>query len=90
MFHQQAVGALEVAMCPVYLAKQNNKGKSYSLVVETCLAVLSTGTWCVDTGAANHICNSLQEFHQTRQFSDREIYILGGDNTSVSSCSRRY
>ena len=30
--------------CPVYLNKVNKQGKSYSLVVETCLAVLSTGT----------------------------------------------
>ena len=30
--------------CPVYLSKVNKKGKSYSLVVETCLAVLSTNT----------------------------------------------
>ena len=30
--------------CLVYLNKVNKQGKSYSLVVETCLAVLSTGT----------------------------------------------
>ena len=62
--------------CPISLAKQNNKGKSYSVVVEIYLAVLSTGTWCVDTGAINHIFNSLQGFYQTRQLSDGEIYIF--------------
>ena len=47
--------------------------------------MLSTSTWCVDTGASNHICNSLQEFHQTRQLSDGEIYIFLGDGTRVSA-----
>ena len=59
----------------------------HSLVVEveTCLVVLSTNTWCVDTGVTNHICSSLLEFYQTRQLSDREIYIFWGDNTRVST-----
>ena len=48
--------------CLSYLSKVNKQGKSYSLVVETCLAMLSTGTWCVDTGATNHVCNPLQGF----------------------------
>ena len=45
--------------------QENNKGVSYSLVVETCLAVLSTGTWGVDTGATDHVYNSLQGFQET-------------------------
>ena len=61
--------------CPVYLSKVNKQGKSYSLVVETCLAVLYTGTWCVDTGATNHVFNSLQGFQETMQLSDGEIYL---------------
>ena len=63
----------------------NKQGKSYSLVVETCIAVLSTGTWCVDTGAANHICNSLQGFQETRQLSDREIYLHMGNATKAET-----
>ncbi|MBE2321140.1 DDE-type integrase/transposase/recombinase, partial [Solirubrobacter sp. CPCC 204708] len=63
----------------------NNQGKSYSLVVETCLAVLSTGTWCVDTGATNHVCNSLQGFQETRQLSDGEIYLHMGNATRVAA-----
>ena len=43
VFHLKQSGHWKM-QCPVYLARQNNKGKSYSLVVETCLAVLSTDT----------------------------------------------
>ena len=48
--------------CPCFLNRPNNGGKFHLLVVETCLAVRSTGTWCVDSGATNHVCNTLQEF----------------------------
>ena len=63
----------------------NNKGKFHSLVVESCLAVISTGIWCVDTEATNHVCNSLQRFQETRQLSDGEIYLLMGDATRVAA-----
>ncbi|CAA0826938.1 Unknown protein, partial [Striga hermonthica] len=52
------------ANCP--LPKKPEKGTPFALVVETCLAVLSTNTWCVDTGATDHVCNSLQEFQETK------------------------
>ena len=69
--------------CP--LLKQGNKeGISHLLVVETCLAVLSTGTWCVDTGATNHVYNTLQGFQETRRLSDGEICLFMGDATKVS------
>ena len=61
----------------------NKQGKSYSLMVETCLAVLSAGTWCVDTGATNYVCNSLQGFQETKQLSDGEIYLHMGNSTKV-------
>ena len=70
--------------CPVYLSNVNKQGKSYSLVVKTCLAVLSTGTWYVDTGATNHVCNSLQGFQETRQLSDGEVYLHMGNATKVA------
>ena len=63
----------------------NKQCESYSLVVETCLAVLSSGTWCVDTGATNHVCNSLQGFQETRQLSDGEIYLHMGNATKVAA-----
>ena len=38
------------------------KGTSFSYYIETCLVVDSTDSWIVDSGATNHICNSLQGF----------------------------
>ena len=63
----------------------NNQCKSHLQVVESCLAVRSTGTWCVDTGATNHVCNSLQGFQETRQLSDGEIYLHMGNATKVAA-----
>ena len=37
----------------------NNQDMSFAYVVETCLMACTTGTWCVDTRATNHVCNSL-------------------------------
>ncbi|KAG6492736.1 hypothetical protein ZIOFF_047701 [Zingiber officinale] len=68
--------------CPC--RKENNKGISYSLVVETCLAVLSTGTWYVDTGATDHVCNSLQGFQETRRLYEGEITAYMGNTTRVA------
>ena len=71
--------------CPAYLNKLNKQGKSYSLVVETCLAMLSTDTWCVETRATNHVRNSLRGFQETRQLSNREIYLHMGTGTKVAA-----
>ncbi|CAA0840168.1 Unknown protein, partial [Striga hermonthica] len=46
------------ANCPSL--KKFDKCTPFALVIETCLAVLSTSTWCVDTRATDHVCNSLQ------------------------------
>ena len=43
----------------------NTSGMPITLVIETCLTACTTGTWCVDTGATNHVCNSLQGFQET-------------------------
>ena len=37
----------------------NNQGMSFAYVAETCLMACTTGTWCMDTGATNHVYNSL-------------------------------
>lgn len=35
-------------------------GMRFALVIEEYLVVDSTDSWIVDSGATNHICNSLQ------------------------------
>ena len=54
-------------------------------VVETCLLACTTGTWCVDTGATNHVCNSLQGFQETRRLADGEICLWLGDTSKVAA-----
>ena len=58
---------------------------SHALVVETCLMACTIGTWCVDTGATNHVCNSLQGFQKTRRLADGEICLWMGDTTKVAA-----
>ena len=58
---------------------------SLCLVTESCLLACTTGTWCVDTGATNHVCNSLQGFHKTRRLARGEIDILMGDTLRVAA-----
>ncbi|CAA0841984.1 Unknown protein, partial [Striga hermonthica] len=65
------------ANCP--LSKKPKKGTPFALVVETCLAVLSTSTWCVDTRATDHVCNSLQGFQETKRLREGEVTIYLGD-----------
>ena len=38
----------------------NNSGMPQSYVVESYFMARTTGTWCVDTRATNHVCNTLQ------------------------------
>ena len=53
----------------------NNSGTPLVYVVETCLMACTTSTWCVDTVATNHVCNSLQGFHEPGdQLEGRSIY----------------
>ncbi|CAA0821515.1 Unknown protein, partial [Striga hermonthica] len=69
--------------CP--LLKKGKEGNSHTFVVETCLAVVSTSTWCVDTGATDHVCNSLQGFQETRRLRDGEITVYMGNATKVAA-----
>ena len=55
------------------------------LVMESYLLACTTGTWCVDTEATNHVCNSLQGFQETRRLAKREIYLLMGDTSRVAA-----
>ncbi|KAL8120252.1 hypothetical protein AgCh_017415 [Apium graveolens] len=69
--------------CPLP-TKTNNTGMSLSLVTETFIAAISTSTWCVDTGATDHVCNSMQGFRLSRMLRDGEIYVFMGDATKVA------
>ena len=57
----------------------------FCLVIESCLMACTTSTWCVDTGATNHVCNSLQGFQETRRLAKGEIYLLMGDTSCVAA-----
>ena len=70
--------------CPERKNKESS-GMSVSFVVESCLVDVSTGTWCVDTGATNHVCKSLQGFQVTRQLRDGEIHLQMGNNSQASA-----
>ncbi|KAB7525493.1 hypothetical protein F8C76_17835, partial [Flagellimonas olearia] len=61
--------------CPKLLAK---KGTSFSYYIETCLVVDSTDSWIVDSGATNHICNSLQGFQIMQRIEKGEFAFRVG------------
>ncbi|RVW98285.1 Retrovirus-related Pol polyprotein from transposon TNT 1-94 [Vitis vinifera] len=83
-FHCKQPGHWKL-QCPTWLAKKKQGTSPFHLlVVETCLAVLTTHQWCVDSGATNHVCNSLQGFQGTRQLSKGEVNIFLGDGTEVA------
>ena len=48
--------------CPDFLSKKKTLGMIESLVFEVSVAAGTLESWCVDSGATNHICNSLQRF----------------------------
>ena len=73
--------------CPKYKARIQNgqsSGMPICLVTESCLLACTIATWCVDTGATNHVCNSLQGFQETRRLAKGEIDLLMGDTSRVT------
>ncbi|XP_070010745.1 uncharacterized protein [Nicotiana sylvestris] len=62
--------------CSTYLAKMNKQDNSNLNVVETCLEAVSTMLWCVDSGATNHICTTLQGFQEMRWLSENEVCVF--------------
>ena len=57
---------------------------SLFLVTETYISAISTSTWCVDTGATDHVCISMQGFQQSKMLREGEIYVFMGDATEVA------
>ena len=56
-----------------------------ALVVESYLLACTTSTWCVDTRATNHACNSLQGFQEIRRLAEGEIYLWMGNTSRVAA-----
>ena len=68
--------------CP---KKGKATGMHHALVVESCLALTSTHTWVIDTGATDHICFDPDLMQVTRRLHDREIEVQLGDATKVAA-----
>ena len=51
--------------CPDFLATKV-QGMIESQVVEVSYITDTSNTWCIDSGATNHICNTLQGFRSAR------------------------
>ena len=50
-------------------------GMIESLVYEVSFATSTSESWCVDSGATNHICNLLQGFRKTTRHSGGDIIV---------------
>ena len=42
-----------------------------------------TDSWCVDSSCTNHICNSLQEFQETRKLKEGELFLTLADRSKI-------
>ena len=40
-------------------------------------------SWCVDSGCTNHICNTLQEFQETRKLNEGELFLTLVDGSKI-------
>ena len=47
--------------------------------------MLSTSTWCIDTGVTDHVCNSLQGFQETQRLTEGEITVYMDNATKVAA-----
>jgi len=66
------------------LAKKQTS-KTEMLVVEVSFTTDTSNTWCIDSAATHHICNSLQGFQVSRQLDDGEISLSLGSEARVSA-----
>ena len=70
--------------CPNFITKKKNKpGNSFSLVIETFLMVVSTTSWCVDSGATDHICTTMQGFQETCKLTRGEVSAFQADGSAA-------
>ncbi len=76
--------------CKHYIATVNKKpsdGKSSVFIIETNLMHGITNSWCLDSGATTHVCNTWQGFQETRRLSEGEISLLMGSDARVAAIS---
>ena len=70
--------------CPKFLAKSKT-GKTEMLVIEVSFIADTSNTWCIDSGATHHICNTLQGFQVSRKLDEGEISLSLGSQARVSA-----
>jgi len=77
------------ADCPAYLKMimTKNGENVISFVNESLYIQFSKSTWWIDSGATEHVTNSLQEFRSTRttQRSERHIKVTNGVQADVEA-----
>ena len=74
----------DVERCQVGHFASSSKGSI--LVTEACLVTdYCSYSWIVDSGATNHICNSLKEFRETRKLSEGQFSLRWGTGATVSA-----
>ena len=54
-----------------------------SHVIEISFIMDTSNNWCIDSGATNHICNSLQGFRSTRKCSDGKVMLTLGSSATI-------
>ena len=67
---------------PKFIAGKN-KGMMRSFLLEIFLVHNPTGSWCVDLGCTNNICNTLQGFQETRRLNEGELSLTLVDGRKI-------
>ena len=49
--------------------------------------LVTSVSWCVDSGASTHACNSLQGFKVSRRLSEGEVTLFLGTTASVAAAA---
>ena len=65
--------------------ENNKQGKNNLLSVKACVAIDSTNTWIMDSGATHHICNSMHRLRVTKTFRVNEFTLHLGDGSIVKT-----
>ena len=68
------------------LGSNKDSGITESLIIEVNFIVSTSNSWCVDSGATNHICNTLQRLQKTKKLGDSEVTLHLHSETSYSVC----